>query len=113
MLSAKQQTAIELLFSNTEQQAAQMLGVRQSTMRRWLETPEFCTAIRDIERRQRKALIRIAGNAALIAVVSLCTGVDPKTALEVLKLSKALEHQDEDSAEYLAEVLKSLDEDDE
>ncbi len=113
MLSAKQQTAIELLFSNTEQQAAQMLGVRQSTMRRWLETPEFCTTIRDIERRQRKALIRIAGNAALIAVVSLCTGVDPKTALEVLKLSKALEHQDEDSAEYLAEVFKSLDEDDE
>ena len=113
MLSSKQQTAIELLFSNTEQQAVQTLGVQKETMRRWLKNPEFCNAIRDAERRQHQSLVRIAGNAALHAVVSLCTGVDPKTALEVLKLSKALEQQDEDPAEYIAEILKRLDRDDE
>jgi len=108
MLNTKQQTAIELLLSSTEQQTAQTLGVRKTTIYRWLNDPEFCSAIRDAERRQHKALIRIAGNAALNAVISLCTGVDTKTALEVLKLSKVLEQQEEDPAEALAEFVKKV-----
>lgn len=112
MLNTNQQKAIELLLSNTEQQTARELGVMPATVRRWLASPEFTRVLRDTERRQHSALIRIAATAALNAAITLATGTDSKTALEVIKLSKALELEGEDAAESLAEVVKNLGDDD-
>ena len=111
-MKARHVTAIELLLSYPDSVVAEMLGVRQSTLARWMESDQFAKALRDREREQRKGLARIARQAALRAATSLCqvaqdqTKPDAKALLEIIKASGAFEEEQTDPGEALAEVIR-------
>ncbi|MCL5105541.1 MAG: hypothetical protein M1133_15710 [Armatimonadetes bacterium] len=104
-------TAIELLMSHPDSTVAEMLGLRLSTLRRWMGEPTFAEALRNREREQKASAGRIARQAAINAAAALCQAAsdmskpEPKVLLEVLKVSGAFEAQAVDPADALAEII--------
>lgn len=108
----KQLAAVELLMNHPEQVVAEMLGIRLSTLKRWILKPEFAEALREREREQNASARRIARQAVVNSATALCQAVsgstkpDTKVLLDVLKVSGAFEEQEEDPGAALAELIK-------
>lgn len=106
-------TAIELLLSYPDSVVAEMLGIRLSTLARWMQSDVFAQALRERERAQKKGLARIARQAAVRAAATLCqlaqdqTKPDAKSLLEIIKASGAFEDEQSDPAEELAAVIRA------
>ena len=96
-MSGKPRAAIELLMSYPDTMVAEMLGVRLSTLRRWLRDSVFADALREREREQKASANRLARQAVINAAAALCQATsdpskpDAKVLLEVLKQSGAFE----------------------
>ena len=106
--------AIELLMSHPDTIVAEMLGIRLSTLRRWMTDPKFTKALSERESEQRTGAVRIARQAAINAASALCqlatdtSKPDAKALLEILKASGAFEPEAFDPADALAEVLERI-----
>lgn len=111
-MKSKYHAAIELLMCHPDCVVAEMLGIRLSTLRDWMNRPDFAEALRNREREQRASLRRISIQAAINAAASLCQAAgeqsrpDMKALLEMLKLSGAFESESSDPAEALSELIK-------
>ncbi len=97
MISRKQGQALELLFFGPPEKVAEKVGVRISTLRRWLKDSGFRQALRARSREKREAGERLAAQAVMMASsalhTALRTGEDrpvTRAALETLKISGAL-----------------------
>ena len=111
-MKARHRAAIELLLSHPDTTVAEMIGIRLSTLRAWMQMDCFAEALRDREREQQAGARRIARQAALNSAATLCqlacepTKPDAKVLLEVLKASGVYEAESEDPGAALAEVIK-------
>jgi len=111
-MKARHRTAIELLLSHPDTTVAEMIGIRLSTLRAWMQADHFAEALRTREREQAAGARRIARQAALNSAATLCalacepTKPDVKILLEVLKASGVYEAESEDPGAALAEVIK-------
>ena len=111
-MNARRRAAVELLLSHPDSTAAEMLGVRLSTLRKWMEMDDFAAALARRERDQAASLRRIARQSAVNAASALCAGcsetskADIKVLLEVLKASGAFDAEQADPGEALAEVIR-------
>lgn len=109
-----QTSALDLLMSYPDSTVAEMLGVKVSTLTRWMSAPGFRAALREREREQKSSAARIARQAAINAASTLCqrvadsTKADAKVLLEVLKASGAFDVEAVDPADALAEVLSRI-----
>ncbi|MCE5199014.1 MAG: hypothetical protein ABFD54_05030 [Armatimonadota bacterium] len=118
-MRARRRTAIELLMNHPDSVVAEMLGIRLSTLRQWINDPVFSEALRDREREQKAGLGRLARQAALNAAAALCqvTGEsggsgksDAKVLLDILKVSGAFDAEPTDPGEALAEIIRKASE---
>ncbi|MCX6345484.1 MAG: hypothetical protein NT018_10510 [Armatimonadetes bacterium] len=106
--------AVELLMSYPDATVAEMLGLRLSTLRRWLCEPGFAKALRDREREQKAGATRIARQAVVNAAAALCqltsetSKPDAKVLLDVLKVSGAFDAETIDPADAIAEVISRI-----
>ena len=111
-MNTRRQAALELLMSHPDTVVAEILGVRLSTLTRWMQMADFAHALKGREREQEASLTRMARQAALNAAASLCQAAgepsktDIKVLLEVLKASGAFEETSEDPGEALAEIIR-------
>ena len=111
-MNGKRLAAVELLMSYPDTVVAEILGVRQQTLARWMQDGDFSEALRSREREQARSLWRIARRAALRAAAALCqaagngTKPDPKVMLDILKASGAFEAQQADPEETLRDIIK-------
>ena len=111
-MKTRLRAAVELLLSHPDTIIAEMLGVRLSTLRSWMQIDQFAEALRDREREQEHAARRIARQAVLNSAAKLCqlasdpAKPDAKVLLEVLKASGAFESEPEDPGAALAEVIR-------
>ena len=100
------------MMSHPDTVVAEMLGVRLSTLRRWIQAPDFAEELKAREREQSASLARMARQAAVNAAASLCQAADEpsktdiKVLLEVLKASGAFEETPEDPGEALAQIIR-------
>ncbi|MEN6357309.1 MAG: hypothetical protein ABFD83_09520 [Armatimonadota bacterium] len=117
-MKARRHTAIELLMCHSDSIAAEMLGIRLSTLRQWMREESFMDALREREKEQAAGFRRLARQAALNAASALCrmtsesAKTDGKVLLEILKASGAFETPDVDPGEALAEIIRRASEDD-
>lgn len=108
------QSAIELLMSHPDTTVAEMLGIRLTTIRKWMREERFSRALREREQEQRAGAARIAKQAVINAAAALCqltsdnSKPDAKVLLDVLKVSGAFEPDETDPADALAEVLSRI-----
>lgn len=113
-MNGKQFTAIELLMSYPDYVVAEMLGVRLTTLLRWMSGAEFTRALKARERDQMRGLARIARSTALRAAVALCQTAgepsksDAKILLDLLKTSGAFETEEDNSDKALAEIVRQV-----
>lgn len=111
-MKSRRAQAVELLMSYSDAAVAEMLGMSLETLRRWAGEPEFAEALNAREREQKRALARIARQAALRAAETLCqvageqSKPDAKALLDILKASGAFEAQEEDPAEAIAAAVR-------
>lgn len=111
-MKAKRYAAIDLLMSYPDATVAEMLGVKMSTLRRWMQMEDFQKVLKERERERRACLNRIVWQAAVNTASNLCrvTGEnmkpDVKALLEVLKLCTELDTDCTDPGEALAEVIR-------
>lgn len=113
-MNPRKTAAIDLLLAHPEPVVAEMMGIRLTTLRRWMRDPEFTQALRERERQQAEALGRITRGTVLEAVRALRRLVadpakpDLKAVVDVLKASGAFEQQVQDPGAALAEIIASL-----
>ena len=110
-MKAKHHSAVELLLSHPDTTVAEMLGVRLSTLRAWMQIEGFAEALSAREIEQQSAAKRIARQAVLNSAAALCqlaSGAakpDTKMLVDVLKASGAFEPEPEDPGAGLAEII--------
>ncbi len=110
-MKARHFSAVELLLSHPDTTVAEMLGIRLSTLRVWMQMECFADALRAREIEQDSAAKRIARQAVLNAATALCqftsspNSADAKALVDILKASGAFETQPNDPGVALAEVL--------
>ncbi len=111
-MKARRRAAIELLMCYPDTVVAEMLGIRLSTLRQWMQDETFSAALREREKEQAAGFKRLARQAALNAASTLCqiTGEsaksDGKILLDILKASGAFEADEVDPGDALAEIIK-------
>lgn len=117
-MKAKYHTAVELLMSHPDTMVAEMMGVRLVTLRRWMESYEFKQALKAREREQAASAKRIARQAVVNAASALYQAAsdpakpDAKVLLDLVKVSGALEADEEDPGAALADLIKQVDAED-
>ena len=111
-MKARHREAIELLLSYPDTTVAEMIGVRLSTLRAWMQMEHFAEALRDREREQGAGARRMARQAVVNSAAKLCQLAvgpekpDTKVLLDVLKVSGVFDAETEDPGAALAEVIK-------
>ena len=111
-MKSRHRAAIELLLSHPDTSVAEMLGIRLSTLRAWMEMEGFADALRARENEQGAGARRIARQAVVNSASKLCQMAsdpakpDAKILLDVLKVSGVFEAKSEDPGAALAEVIK-------
>ncbi len=71
-MRSKRHLAVELLMSHPDDVVAEMLGIRRSTLRRWMKMDDFIQAMREREDEQKASLRRLARQSIVNAATSLC-----------------------------------------
>jgi len=111
-MKAKRRTAVELLLCHPDTTVAEMIGVRLSTLRAWMQNAEFAEALRRRESEQQSAARRIARQAVVNSAAVLCQlasnpqKLDGKLLVDVLKASGAFETEADDPGAALAEMME-------
>lgn len=111
-MKARHRAALELLLSHPDTTVAEMIGVRLSTLRAWMQTEEFVEALRDREREQESGARRIARQAVVNSAAKLCQLAtqpekpDTKILVDVLKVSGVFDAESEDPGAALAQMVK-------
>lgn len=111
-MKSRHRMAVELMLTYPDTTVAEMLGVRLSTLRRWMNRREIADLMRERETEQKRQASRIARQAVLNAAAALSRAFedsprsDAKLLLDVLKCAGAFEAEAEDPGTALAEVLR-------
>ena len=111
-MSPRKRMALELVCRYPLSVAAEMIGVKLSTLESWMESDNFKEAIAKHDREQQKSLTRLARTAAINAASSFCrladdnSKADAKAMIDLLKLSNAFEIKDLEESFSIADVIK-------
>ncbi|NLN75879.1 MAG: hypothetical protein GX139_06175 [Armatimonadetes bacterium] len=113
-MRAKHRDAIELLLCHPDTVVAEMIGVRLSTLRGWMESDRFARALRVREREQELGAKRIARQAVVNSAARLCQLAsnpdkpDTKVLVDVLKVSGVFDAESEDPGAALVDMVKAI-----
>jgi len=107
LLNHKQKQALLLLMDNTDQHTAEVLQIRISTLQKWIHSPEFSQTLQNTVNERKRATARLTCTAIHNAMLLLSANKDPKLAIEITKLGKSFENQEEED-DYMATLAKAL-----